>query len=414
VGAGMEQVIFGGVYNLLHDTNTEYESLIGGAGWTGTEANRQQLVSTDGIIKNLRIRLNDSPGVGKHYDFTLMLNGAPTALTVEIAGVFMTGNNMVNEITVTGGDTVSLESNPDSTPTARYAYWTLVFEGDNVGESLIFGGGPWTVDSTDIEYAQIMCSITIPSVTENNYRQVIPTDGTLKNLYVKLSEDPGNDPDAYRFTVRLNGASPGGGLVVTITANDTTGNDLVNDIDVVAGDVVTMMIEPLNGPIVTPFAIWGMTFVADIDGESIILGGSDDGLHDTNTEYNIITESMSVWGTEAINYKLGQVCTLKKFHVLLSAAPGAGNDYDFSIRISGTNVITLQISDAETTGNSGGLSDTIALDEYVNLMCVPTDTPDVVCAYWGFVCYTGLPPSPFPVVGSIVEAMTKLVYGDDD
>jgi len=291
-----------------------------------------------------------------------------------------------------------------------------MFEGDNVNESLILGGGPWALSSADTEYGQVMSSITIPSNTENDFRQVVPTAGTLKNLYVKLSADPGvNGVDAYRFTVRLNGASPGGGLVVTITADDVTGSDLANDIDVVAGDVVTMMIEPLNGPAVAPFAVWGMTFVADIDGESIILGGSNDALHDTDTEYNIITESeTSTWGVENSKYKLGQVCTLKKFYVLLSACPGAGNDYDFSIRIAGTNVVTLQISDAETTGDSGGLSDDVALDEFVNLMCAPTDTPDAADAYWGFVCYTGLPPSPFPVVGSIVEAMTEIVYGDDD
>ena len=413
----MEQVIFGGYHSLLNDTNPVYNSLVGGYTQNLVETRRRKLVSTDGVIKNLRVVLDDAPGAGKHYDFTLMLNGAPTALTLEIADAAVSGNNMVNEITVTGGDTVSLQCDPDSTPTEVYATWTCVFEGDTDNESLILGGSGSGLSNLATEYGSVMGADIDYSVTENDFRQVIPTDGTLKNLYVLLSADPGTDPDAYRFTVRLNGASPGGGLVVTITANDTTGNDLANDIDVAAGDVLTMMIEPLNGPSETPWACWGLTFVADINGESIVLGGTSDNLSNSLTEYNYLNSGDAAWNVdETAFYQLGQICTIKKLHVLLSAAPGAGNDYDFSIRIAGTNVVTLQISDAETTGDSGGLSDTVALDEYVNLMYVPTDTPDIVDAYWGFVCYIEppSPPSSFPVVGSIVEAMTEIVYGDDD
>jgi len=413
----MEQVLFGGYFNNPPDrTNTEYNSILGGTVWGVTEANVHQLVSTDGYIKNLRVDIFNDPGAGNKYTFTVMLNGAPTALTLDISDAETSGSNMVNTVDVTGGDLISLQCDPDDYPDTVYVIWTTVFEGDNAKESLIMGGSTGALNNGATEYGQIMGVTTQYSVTENNFRQVIPTDGTLKNLYVLLSADPGTDPDAYRFTVRLNGASPGGGLVITITADDVTGNDLANDIDVVAGDVVTMMIEPLNGPSETPDAHWGMTFVADIDGESIVLGGCTDNLNDTNTEYNFITGYEGrVWNViEVHTSSLGQVCTLKKLHMLLSAAPGAGNDYDFAIRISGTNVVTLQISDAETTGDSGGLSDTVALDETVNLMCTPTDTPDVVDAYWGFVCYISPPSLGFPVIGSIVEAMTEIVYGDDD
>ncbi len=63
---------------------------------------------TDGLIKNLRVKLNDSPGVGKKYTFTLTLNGAPTALTLDIAGLDTSGSDMVHEIDVTGGDTIGV------------------------------------------------------------------------------------------------------------------------------------------------------------------------------------------------------------------------------------------------------------------------------------------------------------------
>ncbi|GAJ18183.1 unnamed protein product, partial [marine sediment metagenome] len=61
----MKQVIFGGRYNLLHSTNTEYNSLVGGWSWSTSETYYYKIVSTDGKIKDLRVKLNDSPGVGK-------------------------------------------------------------------------------------------------------------------------------------------------------------------------------------------------------------------------------------------------------------------------------------------------------------------------------------------------------------
>lgn len=387
-------MIFGGYYDLLPTAATEYNSLLPGKVWHATEYYSYGLVSTDGVIKNLRVKLNDSPGAGKHYDFTLMVNGAPTALTLEIADAATSGSNMVNEIDVTGGDTVTLQCDPDGTPTARYAAWTCVFEGDTPNESLILGGSINGLNKAAIEYGQVMCQYTTWSATENDFRQVVPTAGTIKNFYVRLNMDPGDAPDAYRFTLRKGGVSQT--LTVTITADDTTGSDLVNSFAVVAGDVLTLMVEPLNEPLVAPTsAAWGMTFVADTDGESIVLGGCKDDLHATATEYNCLGGwEGRVWvATENQRYALGQVCTLKKLHVLLSAAPGAGNARDFAIRIAGTNVVTLQISDAATTGDSGVLSDTVALDEYVNLRTIPTDTPDVADAYWGFVCYIA-PPGP--------------------
>jgi len=390
----MEQVIFGGDYDILHDTNTEYNTL-GGAGnfWRATDAGSHQLISTDGVIKNLRVKLNDSPGEGTHYDFTLMLNGNPTALTLEIADAATSGSNTVNEITVTGGDRVSIECNPDSTPTARYASWTTVFEGANANESLILGASPpGALNQAAITYAQVM-GASAPSATESLYRQVCPTAGTIKNLYVWLAADPGDiGVDAYRFTLRVGGVSKT--LTVTITADATTGNDTSNEVAVVAGDVLTMMIEPLETPGVTPEFAWSMTFVADTDGESIVIGGSYQDLDDTDTEYNRLTGNVATaWtATEAQRYMLGQECTLKKLYVLLSDSPGAGNKYDFTIRIAGASSNVVATVDGEnTTGNSAELEDTVSNDEYVGLEVNPDSTPTVRDAYWGLVSYRAPP-----------------------
>ncbi|GAG99525.1 unnamed protein product, partial [marine sediment metagenome] len=272
-------------------------SLVGGYTWTSTlETWRAKIVSTDGVLKQLRVKLSGAPGGTDKYTFALMLNGAPTALTFDIVGAATTGNDMVTKITVTGADRVSLRCIPTDTPTPVYATWSCVFEGDTAAESLVMGGSGFALSIADIEYCQVMGGSNY-GVTELNYRQVVPTSGTIKNFYVWIQMDPGTDPDAYRFTVRLNGATVAQSLIVTITADATTGFDLVHNLVVVADDILTLMVEPLFSPSVAPPAIWGMTFVADTDGESIILGATSNNLPQVDPEYNSILpgQDLQAW-----------------------------------------------------------------------------------------------------------------------
>ncbi len=405
----MEQVLFAGSFQPLVNNAIRYLSIIGSNGPNLNEYRVWKIVSTDGLIKSLRVKLVDgSPGAGKKYTFTLMVNGAPTALTLEIADAATSNSNIVNEIDIVPGDYISVRCIPDGTPTVRKATWTCVFEGDTANESLILGSSS-SVHTTDTEYGQVMGDFSILSVTENDHRVVIPTSGTIKNLYVKLNIDPGTAPDAYRVTVRLNGATVAQSLIVTIVANDTTGSDLVHNLVVVAGNILTIMIEPISTPSAEPWVAWGMTFVATIDGESIVMGGSFFDLDNANTEYRYITgNEQDLWGvTEAANYHLGQVCTLKKLYMLLSAAPGAGNTYTFTIRIAtaNSNVVAI-VTGAATTGNSAALEDTVANDEYVDLQVVPDDTPNVVDAYWGLVSYR---QPPVGGTGAVVMGTKSLI-----
>ncbi|GAH00249.1 unnamed protein product, partial [marine sediment metagenome] len=290
--------------------------------------------------------------------------GFSTDLTFDIADLETSGSDMVNEIVVTGNDTILLGCDPDSSPTAVYATWSCVFESDIPNESLLMGGSGFGLSDADIEYVGVSGGSSNYSITENDHRQIIPTAGTIKNLYVQLHADPGTAPEAYRFTLRKGGASQI--LTVTITANAVEGSDLVHSFAMAAGNALTMMIEPLNEPSVAPYCRWGVTFVADTDGESVVLGGSSNDLPQVDTEFHSIVPSYysEAWMVDEYQrYHLGQVCTLKKLYVLLSGAPDAGNKYDFPIRIAGadSDVVTT-IADAATAGNSGALEDTVALD----------------------------------------------------
>ena len=179
----MEQVILGGTSNSLNDTDTEYNNLTGQGGpWAVTEFAVAKLVSTGGKIKGLRVKLDGTPGAGKSYAFTLMVGGSPTALTLTISDAETSGND-ANEVTVSAGQTVSLRCIPSGTPTVREATWTTIFQGDTVKESLILGGqGSFAVNTTSDRYEQVMGHGAFPTATEDDFRQVVPTDGTIKNL----------------------------------------------------------------------------------------------------------------------------------------------------------------------------------------------------------------------------------------
>lgn len=395
----MEQVIFAGYNDSLPHEVTEYNSLQSGLLWWASEVEVRQIVSTGGKIKNLRVKVTAGPGVGKSWTFTLMLNGVATALTVTIADADplspASGADMTHEVSVSAGDTVSLRCVPSGVyPTiGAFARWTTMFVGSVSKESLILGGITYeTLSNTATEYAQAMGEAWSPGSTENDYRQVCPTPGKIKNLYVALNVDPGTSPDAYRFTLRVNGADSA--LTVTITADDITGNDTAHEVTVAAGDVLTMKIEPLNGPSATPYAYWGMTFVADTDGESIVIAGADNALDTGVTEYNYLAGSWTSWSATEDQHSLGQLCTLKKLYVLLSAAPGAGKSYAFTVRINGAGGnLTVTISDAATTGNDVAHTDAISNDDYLGLECAPASTPALADAYWGVVGY--IPPTAY-------------------
>lgn len=398
----MEQVIVGGYYDALNVGATEYNILMGGGLWAADPDDRAQAISTAGKLKNLRVELDGVPGTGT-YTFTLhravgVGAWANTALTCTVAADGTIASDIVNEVAVAAGDVVSLECAPDSPDNARYARWTMMFEGDNTNESLLL---TWGVTSATADNFFPVVGYFCSS-NEADVRGVCPTDGVIKNLYVQLDVVPGDAPDGYTFTLRVNGVDSDDGegnpLQVAIVADNKTGNDAAHEITVSAGDVLTISCVRANTPVQVDVAL-GMTFVATIDGESLIMGGSYNPLSNTDTEYNNLTGHIGYDWTaiEAERYQLAQECKLKKLYMLLGGVPGAGDKYTFTVRLEGASPgggLVVEIADVANTGNDTTNSIAVSDGETVNMMVAPTGTPQTVPAYWGLVCY--IEP---PVVG---------------
>ncbi len=124
-----ESPIFGGSANALSSAATEYVRCAavyyGDTFWNATETDRQQL-GLACVLKDLYIKLSDSPGAGKSYAFTLRNNAGATTLTATVADANTTASDTAHDVTIADGDNISLEVVPTSTPTVRDAYWGMV------------------------------------------------------------------------------------------------------------------------------------------------------------------------------------------------------------------------------------------------------------------------------------------------
>lgn len=406
----MDSVIFSGMYNLLSTGDTEYNMVTGGGGWTTTESSMYQIVSTGGSFKNLRVKLDGGPGGGASYAFTLMQNGSPTSLTCTIADTATTGSDTSNTVNVSAGDYLTIRCVPSGGPAARNAYWTFMFTGSTSKESLIMGGYPDAIAQNATEY-NFLTRGYVWTGTEANYYQIVSTAGTLKNLYVKLQNTPNADTT---FTLRKNGADTS----LTVTLNSSaTGSDTAHTVSVAAGDKINLKYSTAGTYPATGYAWWGLTFLADTDGESLILGGSEDNLSNVITEFNSFAAARNTWNiTESYRYRLGQTCTLKNLYLYLSAAPGSGKYYRFTIRQNDADTsLLVTVSDTAQTGSNTSDTVSVSNDDYLGLECTPNGTPTAADAFWGLTCYIapgGTNTKSF-TVDSILKATSTKTFTSD-
>jgi hypothetical protein len=100
------------------------------------------------------------------------------------------------------------------------------------------------------------------SGTESSVQMPMPVAGTISDLRVSLSTDPGSSSapaDTYRFTVQKNGVATT--LTCDVVANSTTcADDTHTDNTWVAGDLISIHALPVNGPSAEPVANWSLKF----------------------------------------------------------------------------------------------------------------------------------------------------------
>lgn len=387
----MEQIIFGGQDNALNNAADEANALMGSYSWLATASanSRKQLCPAAGTLSNWEMETSSTPGTNP-YLFTLYINGNPSALTVSVAGAATQGVS-AGSVAVAAGDVLHIVSsrpsgNPTNTPSSR---WSIKFTSTLPRQSIIMGNS--ACESAGTRYGSLLCSHADASEFETDCYQAMPTNGTLKDLYVVLAGSPGADPDAYTLTLRKGGGDTT--LTTTIVGPATSGHDTAHDVAVVTGDLVNMMIVPVSVPANDVLCWYGMVFEPTIDGESVILGGTTAALDTVAEQITMISGYWNeTWqGTEYAHGTQAHArgAVLKKFYVRLTGSPGAGNSYTFDVTkdASADSGIQVVIADAATTGQD--LAHTWTMTNYgeLGLHSTPASGPTARDACWGLVCY---------------------------
>ena len=408
----LTQPIIGGSSDVLNPAAVEYQPLMGGSSaWLANELDVYQTIPTAGDINDLNVRLSAAPGAGDSYTFTVMVNGAPSALAVTISGAADTTGNDIGAVAVVAGDRVSLRSEFVVAPAVVQATWSTTWLPTVVGETINLAHDNTLVGNTT--YAEIQ-GYTAQIIVEANVQAPMPTAGTFSDLYVYLSQSAGVGADAYSVTLRVNGADSA--LTTTILQPAVDGNDTVNTVAVVAGDLVVIEITPIAIPANQPDVAIGMVFTPTVSRQSLIMGGSSSDQPAANaTEYQQFSGTgNSIWNAvEANMYSLNGVYRMSDLYVNLQAAPAGAETYTVSIREAGADTgLTTTITGAATTGNDTAHEYYSSAGAVVDTQMISSAAAALTYIHWGVVATN--PISEVTAAGMVSADMTVLVAGGGD
>lgn len=360
---------------LMDATATEYYPVMGGGTLLATSSTDTviQIVSANGKLHDLHVEISGTPGGGNSYAFTLYVNNTATALTCTISGaVDTTCADTSNQVSVSAGDEVFLEVVPTSSPTTRFSEWTMTFSGDTAAESLLMSAsGNSTTNQNNLHHG-LIGMIQAYEPTEIEGTSVIPTTGTISDLYVINLTDPGAGSSRVH-TLYVNGVATA--LTCTVSDTNTHCSDVTNSTTVYPGDLVYYYMT-LTGFTGTKFS-YGAKFTAETDGEFIMMATGDGVPSNATTSYgDPTTGDQSNWSTSGtLTDNLISSVTLKSLYVVAESSPGSGNTWVFTVQDDGSDTaLTVTFTDADQSGNFQGSADVTTLHQ-IDLASVPTSSP---------------------------------------
>ncbi|KKK82517.1 hypothetical protein LCGC14_2802600, partial [marine sediment metagenome] len=131
----------------------------------------------------------------------------------------------------------------------------------------------------------------------------------------------------------------------------------------------------------------GTTFVADTDAQAPLSNGAGiEALNTGATAYNKVAWIVGSWNAtdEEERRQLTLGTTLHNLYIRLSAAPGVGKSWVFTVRRNNTDTaLTVTISGTDTTGSDTSNEAVFVDDDYMSLSCTPSGTPAAANARWG-------------------------------
>jgi len=392
--------------------NTQFLAGAGGVVWP-----------TAGTFGNFVIYINVAPGTAKSRTFAFTNITTAASVTLVISDAEVTERDIVNTLSVSVGDVLQVTHVGAGTPAAITECYILAeFTSTNDGESgytmghaagngaLSGSGGPYYVEGP---FASTTWTTSTPPAPEN----IVAVAGNVTSMSVRSSTTPGASK-SWDFWLVKNGVlqDGAGGTVNTHvnTGNVTTGVTGTFTLPVSPGDRLSMKATGVSAPASSRIQA-GITLTATADGECQISCSHGSSASTSVVNYGwAVTAATAGWDATETNRDepmfVGSF-TLAAMYVLLGAAPGAGNSWQFDMRRDAATpggALSVLISDSATTGSD--VTGSLALDDghLWGIKSTPTSGPAIGSTpqfAWRIaaptVTTTGMAFSPF--VGSVVN-----------
>lgn len=358
----------------ISNAATRYSGLVQSApssGWVASTVLAETPVPVAGVITNLYIRLGTALAAGS-FTFTLVVNGADTAMTCTITDTV--GVNNGQAISIAAGDRVCIKAVPTGTPTAQASpvAMSLVFTASGVA-GVVFAGAASASTAGFIPPG----SVVVGNATEALGSAVMPTAGKFSKLYFSATAAPGVGATRI-LTLRKNGVDQT--LTCTLGAADTTISDLVNEVTYAAGDVISFS-QTITGTPAAATSKIGAAWTPTVAGEGLMFGNWNGVISASATRFGSADgTSASAEATETNTYNVAP-CNLeiKNFRALISTASGASGSRAFTLRKGGVaTAAAVTISGASAVDGVDTDSVTFTDGDLFSIEAVPTGPPAAV------------------------------------
>jgi len=243
---------------------------------------------------------------------------------------------------------------------------------------IVFGSS--TVPSSTVTNYAVPEGFPNWSTTETDRHMIMPTAGTVKNLYVKTTTDP--TPGTYTFAIMKNGVAQT--LTCAITTGSTSCNDTTHTFTVAQGDAISLRSIPTASAGTLNDIQVSLLISSTVAGESLISGAA-------TTATNTTTLYFAPQGINAGNATqanravvMPSAGNISEMWVDLSVAPGGADTYTFTLVKGGSDQTqTCTVTGAAVTCNDTGHSISVAAGDLISIKRVASATAAATIARWG-------------------------------
>lgn len=339
--------------------------------WTTFNLRRSLVVPFAGTFRNLRAKTTAAPGAGNgSWRFFLGKNGTEIvsgpSVTIDEANV--TGVDTSASAAVVAGDLITMMyvATGSGKPASTTAWHSVEFVPDTRPDTIYGGGGNNLPSNTAQQWTSLLSHPGGTwSDTEADVSNLVPVNGTIKALYVKLSGSV--TVGSWVFSIYKNGVQEASSAI-TISAGDN-GNVTGLSISVAPGDTVSFSANPSSTPTQERVNI-GVGVNATSVGESMLTGST------TLNPSAGVSRFQHPWIRSGAHlYRVAESsvmvvagpgtytppCVLRGLRVKLTTAPGAGESWTFRTRVNQANsshVVTIS-----GTATEGVVTDEIDISD---------------------------------------------------